>query len=262
MPTRNVNGAAIAYQDRGVGRPLVLLHGFPLDGRIFQGQVEALSSACRLIVPDLRGFGGSSDAHPFTIASLADDMHELLRQIDALPCVLGGLSMGGYVGFAFRRRHAADVEGLILMDTRADADSPEGRAARQAMIELVRAKGSAAVAEQMLGRMLSPQTISARPGLRDTVVAMMQACPVLTIEHALTAMRDRDDYNADLPGVTQPALVLVGHDDAITPPEVARRMASRIPRATTVVVPGAAHLSPIEQPQLVTDAIRQFLGTI
>ena len=122
--------------------PLVLLHGFPLDLRMWEGQRGDLTSVARVITPDLRGFGKSQPPAPFTMESQADDVHALLTEIGALPCVLAGLSMGGYIALNYARKCPQDLRALILVDTRAEADTPQGKENRQKMIELARTAGS------------------------------------------------------------------------------------------------------------------------
>src|SRR5688572_24441063 len=153
----------LPYTDKGRGEPLVLLHGFPLDRRMWDAQVERLSQKYRVIAPDLRGFGQSRRDDPFTIESLADDIHLFLQQLVALPCVLAGLSMGGYVALAYARKYASDLRGLILIDTKAEADTSEGKQGREKMIQLVQKSGATAVADQMTPKMLAPGTESSRP---------------------------------------------------------------------------------------------------
>jgi pimeloyl-ACP methyl ester carboxylesterase len=132
----------LPYTDRGRGDALVLLHGVPLDRRMWDAQVERLSDHYRVIAPDLRGFGRSVRHDPFTIESLADDIHLFLEQLMACPCVLAGLSMGGYVALAYAKKYQSDLRGLILVDTKAAGDTAEGRQGREKMIELVRLSGA------------------------------------------------------------------------------------------------------------------------
>src|SRR5256885_1978092 len=156
MPTKAVNGATIHYRERGAGPAVILLHGFPLDGRMWDAQLEALSARHRVIVPDLHGFGQSPPAHAFTIESLADDVHAFAQQVNAVPFVLAGLSMGGYVSLAYVAQYAATLSGLMLVDTKAEGDTAEGREGRDKMIQLVREKGSKAVGDAMEPKLLSP----------------------------------------------------------------------------------------------------------
>ncbi len=260
MPKRVVNGAALSYEERGHGTAVVLLHGFPLDSRIWKEQCSALSRKYRIITIDLRGFGQSQASDAFTMESLADDVHEILNELGALPCVLGGLSMGGYVSLAYIRKYPMDLSGLMLIDTRAEGDTPEGRQGREKMIQLARQSGSKAVADQMMPKMLAPDEAATRPGVARTLRAIMEACPPLTIEHALAAMRGRPDQTESLASISVPTLILVGNSDAITPPEVARKMQERIPQSVIEVIKGAGHMSPMEQPQQVTGAMERFLS--
>ena len=262
MPSRTVNGSTLHYEEAGHGTPVVLLHGFPLDSRVWAKQREALGDRFRVITPDLRGFGKSASAEAFTLASLADDVHALLAAIGALPAVFGGLSMGGYVALEYVKKYPSDLKGLMLIDTKAEGDSPEGKQARDKMIELVRSKGSPAVAEQMMPKMLAPDSAQSRPGVARELRSIMEACPALTIAHALAAMRDRNDHTADLPSIAEPTLVLVGDADAITPPKVAHTMHEAIPRSQVAVIQGAGHMAIMEQPEQVNRAMRDFLARL
>ena len=253
---------ALSYDDRGRGPALVFLHGFPLDRRIWASQVATLSDHCRVIAPDLRGFGRSGRSDPFTIESLADDIHLFLQQLGAKPCVLAGLSMGGYVALAYAKKYPADLRGLILVDTKADADTPQAKDARQKMIELARAQGASAVADQMMPKMLAPAAQKGRPEVVKALRRIMEDCNPQTIEYALAAMRDRPDRSGELASIKVPTLVVVGEADAITPPDVAERMAKAIPGAKLEVIPGAGHMAPMEQPEQVSRAMERFLAAL
>lgn len=262
MPLREINGVSFSFDDRGSGIPLVLLHGFPLDRRMWGEQMEDSSLRGRRLAIDLPGFGQSQPPRPFTIPSLAQSVRELLAQLDALPCVLAGLSMGGYIALNFAREFLSDLRALILMDTRAEADTAQGKENRQKMIDLVRAKGSAAIAEQMQPKLLSPDTVAHRPNQVRALRQMMESVPAQTIEHALSAMRDRPDMTEALASIAVPTLILVGDADAITPPDVARGMQKKMPDADMVIIAGAGHMSPLEQPAQVNRAMGNFLGHV
>jgi pimeloyl-ACP methyl ester carboxylesterase len=254
MATETLNGATLHYVQRGEGLPLALLHGFPLDQRVWADQFDGLAPICRVIAPDLRGFGKSTGGGGFTIESLAQDVHELLRRIDALPCVLCGLSMGGYAALAFAQKYPADLRGLILIDTRAAGDTPQGREARNAMIELAATKGSAAVAQQMLPKMLAPGAHSA-----DRLRAIMEDCPAQTIQYACAAMRDRQDYTSLLPSISVKTLLIFGSLDQITPAQTGEALRQAIPHATLEIIADSGHTSPMEKPDQVTAAMARFV---
>jgi pimeloyl-ACP methyl ester carboxylesterase len=253
MPVCRLNDANIAYTDRGTGPTLVLLHGFPLDKSIWDDAGYFLEQHFRVIAPDLRGFGESPCDRPFTIESLADDIHQILMSIGASPCILGGLSMGGYVALAFAKKYLSDLRALVLIDTKAAADTPEAKQVRQQMIDLVRQRGSKAIADQMFPKMMAPQSSESVVAIK--LRSIMESCPPLTIEHALAAMRDREDYAALLPGLKIPTLIVVGAEDAIASPEVARAMHAAVPRSKLAIIPGAGHMAPLERPKAFADAM-------
>jgi pimeloyl-ACP methyl ester carboxylesterase len=267
MPERDTHGAKIHYAEQGSaagGRgaanpPLVLVHGFPLDSRMWEAQVAALAPVRRVVAPDLRGFGRSRSDAPFTLESLADDLHALLSAVGALPCVLAGLSMGGYVALAYVKKYPADLRGLILVDTKAEADTAEGKQGRDKMIDLACTQGAKAVADQMMPKMLARDAAGQRPPTAGALQQIMESCPATTMANALAAMRDRPDRSGELSAIRIPTLVLVGDADAITPPDVAESMAQKIPGARLVVIRGAGHMSPMEQPEQVNRAMRAFL---
>lgn len=259
MPTQTARGVTFHYQDRGSGVPLVLVHGFPVDARMWEAQIADLSTHCRVIAPDLRGFGRTHASDPFTMESMGDDLHALLEQLGALPCVLAGLSMGGYIALAYARKYPTDLRGLMLVDTKADADTAEQKAGRQKMIDLVRSSGAKAVAEQMLPKMLAEETPKRRPAVAQALRGLMEACPPKTIEHALAAMRDRPDQSPNLPSIPVPTLIIVGDRDAITPVPIAQAMQKQIPQAQLAVITGAGHMAPMEQPAQVNQAMSRFV---
>ncbi len=254
----------IYHREQGGGTPLVLVHGFPLDGRIFDDQLAGLSSRYRVIVPDLPGFGSSRpvDVANMTMQSLAGQLHAFLKSINALPCVLGGLSMGGYVALPFVRSFPADVVALLLIDTRSDADNDEGRTNRDRMIEAAQARGMGAVVEMMFGKMLAQSTVHQRPDIAKKLKQIMESQSVETVCAALKAMRDREEFTPILPTIRTPTVVMVGEHDAITPPAGAEKMRSALPRSWMATIEGAGHVCTMEQPAKVNAAIMRVLDEI
>jgi pimeloyl-ACP methyl ester carboxylesterase len=259
MNRQIVNGTYVSYQDQGQGLPLMLLHGYPLDGRLWQHQLAGLSDEFRVIAPDLRGFGQSTGGGAFSMESQADDVHALAEALNLGKFFLAGLSMGGYITLAYCRKYPSTLRGVGLIDTRAEADTPEGRKNRDKAIELVGLHGSKAIADQMLPKLLAPETINHRPQLASIVRQMCEQCSPQTIATALAAMRDRADQTEFLPSLAEATLIIVGDQDAITPPVIADAMHKAIPQSQLVVIRGAGHLAPLEQPQQVNRALRAFL---
>jgi len=262
MPEIEIRGTTLHYQERGRGTALLLLHGFPLDLRMWRQQLDDLSSNHRVIAMDLRGFGRSRSTESFTIDSLADDVAAFIEQLSLRACVVGGLSMGGYVLQSLALRRPELLRGMILIDTRAEGDDATGKANRQKMIDLVRLQGPKPIADQMLPKLLAEGAAEPRPQLVTEVRAMAEACPARTIEHALIALRDRADRIADLPSISLPTLILVGELDAITPPAQAQNMHRAINGSKLIVIPNAGHMAPLEQPEPVNAAIRELIQKI
>lgn len=252
-----VNGVTLAVDMRGEGPAVLFVHGYPLDRTLWEHQVVSLEGFQR-IAPDLRGFG-LSDAPDlgYSMTTYADDLAALLDTLHVDEAVLCGLSMGGYVVFEFLRRHRERVRGVVLMDTRAEADGPEGRRARDQQAALARDQGAEAVAEQMLSKVLAPST---ERSLAGRVKAIMTAAPVAGIVGALQAMRDRPDSSLLLNTLGDiPTLVVVGEQDEVIPREQALALAEAIPGARFEVIEGAAHFPPLEQPSATTQVLREFL---
>ncbi len=259
MPTTEISGTTWSYDEQGTGQPLVLVHGFPLDRRIWEQQIKGLSEYCRVISVDLPSFGQSGPTAPFTMQSMADALHAFLNKINARPAILAGLSMGGYLALKYVTRFPADLAGLVLVDTRAEADDTDGKKNRNTMIEVARTKGSAAIADQMEPKMLAPPTMHRHAAVVKNLREIMEACPPETIEHALVAMREREDFRAELPSIAVPTLIIVGDSDVITPPAGASAMNREIPRSRLCVIKNAGHMSPMEQPEEVNFVLREFV---
>jgi pimeloyl-ACP methyl ester carboxylesterase len=251
-----IGDSALAYDSYGSGKPLVLLHAFPLDGRMWRQTAQALSGRCRVIVPDMRGFGESDLGQgDHSIADMADDVEALLDSLSIPRATVGGLSMGGYVALAFAARHPARLERLILADTRAAADSDAARAGRAEALALVEKAGVAAFVERQLGALLSP---AASEAVRSDTRSLGNQTPGAVCA-GIRALRDRPDRQADLAAIACPTLVLVGKEDRISPPAEMAGIASAIPGAHLIEIASAGHLSNLENPAAFVAAIENFI---
>lgn len=257
-------GLAIAYDDAGAGTPVLFIHGFPHNRTLWNEQCSALSTHARCIAPDLRGFGESSREGPFSVDQYADDLAALLTHLDIQHAVVCGLSMGGYVAMAMWRRHADRISALVLCDTKAGADTAEGREKRNQLIALAEEKGAAAVAETQIAGMLGKTTREKRPDIVARTRIMMERAPVAGLVGALTAMRDRPDSTSTLAGVHVPTLVIVGDEDVLTPVAEAEAIVAALPPAAGAVleiVQGSGHATCLERPAAVTHLLANFLAT-
>jgi pimeloyl-ACP methyl ester carboxylesterase len=207
---------------------------------------------------------GLSDAPEtgYTVAEYADDLVALLNALHVDRAIVCGHSMGGYVAFDMVRRHAARVQGLILISTRAGADDAEGRARRDAMIARVRRDGTGFLGEDMVPKLLAATSIETMPDVVRQVSAMVTGSPPDGVAGALAAMRDRPDAHDLLPRITVPTLVVAGSGDQLIPLAESRAMASAIPDAHFAVIPSAGHLASLEQPVNTSRVIREFLESL
>lgn len=260
-----VQGQPFGYDEQGDGLPVVFLHGFPHDRTLWTAQRRALAPGIRAIVPDLRGFGESTQKGPFSMDQYADDIAALLDVLGIPQAVVCGLSMGGYVAMALWRRHASRVRALVLCDTKAAPDTDAGRVARDEAIELVRTAGVPAFAERQLAKMVGATTHAQRPEVVEWLRLMMSRQPADGVIGALTALRDRPDSRPTLRSISVPSLVVVGDEDVLTPPAEAQAMLERLPveaGARLEVIAESGHATCAERPAAVTFALHEFLATL
>jgi len=243
--------------DRGQGPVWLLVHGFPLNHAMWQAQIDALSQVARVLAPDLPGFGASpSHGDVLSMESAADALAELL---DALaittPVVLCGFSMGGYIGWQFARRHAARLGKLVLCDTKAAPDTPAAAENRRQRAEQVLTRGLSPLAAAMLPKLLGSHTRQSQAGLVRQVEEMILGCNPQGVAAALLGMAERADAQPWLAEIKVPCLLVVGAEDAISPPAEMRQIAAGLPDARLVEIPQAGHLTPWEAPAAVNAAL-------
>lgn len=256
MQTTTVNDIRMAYRDEGGGEPLLLVHAFPLNSAMWERQIAALAGARRVIAPDLRGFGATElgDAE-VGMDQYADDLAALLDQLGLERVALAGLSMGGYISFAFLRRHRDRVAGLVLADTRAQPDTEEGRQGRYKNAQLAEEQGPGAIADQLLPKLLAP---SAPQALRDELRGIIEANDGRAIAAALRAMAARPDSTPLLSTIAVPTVIVVGAEDTLTPPEDSRRMRDAISGSRLTEIRGAGHMSNMEKPDAFNAAVESL----
>ena len=247
---------------KGQGRPLLLVHGFPLDHRMWQGQIDDLAEDFQVIAPDLRGFG-DSDASTGVVSmqQYADDLARLLDQL-GIPqkVVFCGLSMGGYIAWQFWRRHGDRLSHLVLCDTRSAADAPDVAQTRLETAERVLQEGTALLVESMIPKLFSERTRQQNPSTVMATAKVIAAAQPVGVAAALRGMAQRVDATAWLPEIGLPTLVVCGQHDAISGVPEMEGIADAIPAAQFVVIAGCGHMAPLEGPVHFNQAVRRFLG--
>jgi pimeloyl-ACP methyl ester carboxylesterase len=255
----------LSYTDQGPGPAVVLLHGFPLSRAMWVEQISSLGAIYRVIAPDLRGHGESpAPEGVYTIDAMADDVIETLDRLAIPePIVLGGLSLGGYVALSIILRYPERVRALLLMDTQAGADSMEAAAGREVTAQTVLEANSAApIVDTMVSRLFSPVFREERPERVEPLRTVMLQTTPRGIAGVLRGMAKRPDRRGDLGKIAVPTLVMVGADDVITPPAVAKSLAEAIPGAQLEVIAGAGHMAPYENPSVANGVILRFLQSL
>jgi pimeloyl-ACP methyl ester carboxylesterase len=257
-----VGSIEMAYDDVGEGPPIVFLHGFPHNRSLWLPQLSALAGTCRCIAPDLRGFGDSTVSGPWTMTQYAQDVVGLLDVLNIPKVVVCGLSMGGYVAFELWRRAPDRIQGLILADTKATADNAEAKSKRLAMIDVVKQSGSGAVADAQITGMVGKSSRERNPGMVEDLRQMMSSAPADGVAGALHALMERPDSTQTLASISVPTLIIVGEEDALTPPKESRAMGEQIRGSSVQVIESAGHVSNLERPAAFNHLLNEFMERI
>jgi len=251
----------ISYDSRGEGIPLLLMHAFPLNRTMYADQVVGLAHVARVITFDAPG-AGESDPGPLSIDGIAEIAAGLLDFLQIERAVVGGVSMGGYAALAFARKFPDRMRGLVLANTRAAADTDEGRAGRREMAAAAREQGPAVVAERMLEKVLGETSRTNNPDLTARVRKMIESTPGEVIARLSEAMAERSDSAFLLESIAVPTLVLASEEDTITPTVEMRAFAERIRGVDMLELVRAGHLSNLEAPEAFNVGVEQFLARL
>lgn len=257
-----INNIAIAFEDRGdhSRTPIVLIHGFPFSRATWQPQVDVLSKSYRVIAYDVRGHGESEVADgQYMLEFFVDDFIGLLDYLSVEKATVVGLSMGGYIALRAVERNPERCHALVLCDTRSEADSNEGKLKRAASIRTVKTQGLRRFAEEFVKGVFARQTFQKKPDLVDFALGITERNSPNGICGALLALASRTDTTGSLPNIRVPTLILVGEHDLLTPPSVAQVMKERIANAELHIVPDAAHMSNLENPEAFNHFLLKFI---
>jgi 3-oxoadipate enol-lactonase len=257
-----VNGLKLFYTDSGhpSAPAVVFIHGFPFDHTLWQEQAVLLQTTFRVITYDQRGHGQTGLGEgPYTFEALVDDLFGLLDALSVRQAILCGLSMGGYAALRAAERAPERVQGLILCDTQSEADSNEAKLKRAAAIRTIHERGVPAFAEGFLKVLFAPDSFTEKPKTVDKVRRVIQRNPIQGICGTQVALATRTDTTLSLARLNTSTLILVGEQDAITPPAAAERLHERIAGSELAIIPGAGHLSNLENPAVFNQHLTRFL---
>jgi pimeloyl-ACP methyl ester carboxylesterase len=239
---------------------LLLIHGFPLNPTMWEPQFAMADRGWRVIAPELRGFGdGKGDPPAASVDDYAGDAIDLIDALHIDQAVVAGLSMGGYIAFAMWRHAPNYFRGLVLADTRPQPDAAEAVDGRKRMQQAAREKGPEAIADEMLPKLVGETTRRTRPDIVDRIRGLIVPNSVQAIVGALAALMTRPDSTPTLSTIRCPTLVIVGAEDTLTQPPLSESMHGAIPGSELVVIPGAGHMSNLEQPAAFNEALARFL---
>jgi pimeloyl-ACP methyl ester carboxylesterase len=246
--------------ERGTGRAVVFLHGYPLRHDMWGPQLEDLSTDFRVALLDLPGYGLAHDwPVPETLSGFAESVHESLIQNVGGPSVVVGHSFGGYIALELFRNHPADFAGLVLTNTRSEPDTPETREKRLATVRRLGDPSQSLDAEATARTLVAPSTWQSGSPVVEQVRAMIQAASSRTVIATLKAIAARPDLTPVLPGIRVPTLVIWGDQDQLIPPSQTQSMVSRIPGSSGAGIPAAGHLPSLEAPEPFDRVLETYL---
>ncbi len=254
MEKANVNGVRIAFVRRGAGKPLVLVHGYPLDHTIWNEVLPLLERDFDVVLPDLRGFGQSQVVESqFQMSDMAADIAGLLDHLGIEKAVIAGHSMGGYISLAFARAYPERMSGLDLVASQALADPPERKRGRYEAAAEIMKSGVGAVAESMPGKLTPDERVQAL--VRSLIARQSPA----GLAGALKAMAERDDSTSALSNFDFPVVVIHGEADELIPIQRAQEIKAFIPHATLMELSGVGHMPMLENPWVTATTLRSLL---
>ncbi|MCF7803834.1 MAG: alpha/beta hydrolase [Candidatus Marinimicrobia bacterium] len=255
-----VNGIDLNFGDSGEGVPVILLHGFPFDRNLWYDQVSALQDHCRVITPDLRGFGDSkAPEEPVSMSQYAADVVAMMDLLNIERAIVGGLSMGGYISLAIAEQYPERLLGLILSNTKASKDTAAQRQNRYNISEKTHYDGTEFLVKDLLEKVLCENTLKEHPDIVEYTQQMMRRQPGAGVRGALAGMAERKDREFILSEIEVPVLVISGKNDSLIPVFDSKMMVREMPHAHLEIIADSGHLSNLEQPELYNDILLRYI---
>lgn len=263
-----INNVLLRYVDIGIpnATPVIFIHGFPFSHRMWMfpgGQTEALSGTHRVIAYDVRGHGESEvGTGHYSVEFFVDDLIGLMDHLAIHKAILCGLSMGGYIALRFAERHPERLLALVLCDTRSEADGNEAKIKRAAAIKNVQINGMKSYAAESVKNLFAPESFDRKPDAVKLIQSIIERTSPLSIVGSLLALASRTDTTASLSNIKCPTLIMVGEKDMLTPPAASQAMHEKTPGSALHIIPHAAHLSNMENPEEFNKHLIEFVATI
>lgn len=261
MPVSTINGLKLHYTDTGVehASPVIFIHGFPFSSEMWEEQIGFLSDTHRVITYDVRGHGKSQlgNGH-LLIDFLVDDLFALMDHLGIQSANVVGLSMGGYIALRGVEREPERFLSLVLSNTKSEADTNEAKIKRADAVRTIRNDGVTVFADNFLKSVFAPDSFDKRPEAVRKIRTIIEKTSPDTLCSTLIALAARTDTTENLSKITIPTLILVGENDQLTPPAAAQGMANRIRGARIHILPDAAHMSNLENPEEFNSYLRDF----
>lgn len=256
-----INGLSVFLEGNRSYKPIIFVHGFPYDHTMWKSQIDELSSIYFCVAYDIRGLGESLvDDGQYTMESFVDDLETIIDRLKLDKPVLCGLSMGGYISFRALERFENKFSAVILCDTRSEADNNEGKLKRAAAIKRISTEGLAPFTKDFITNCFGDSYIKSNKEEFEKRITISSAFNPIGVRGCLLAMLGRNDTTDYLSKIKIPVLVICGENDVLTPPPVMKSIADKIQNAEFVVINNSGHMSPIENPKEVNEAITKFLG--
>ena len=262
MESLRSGDAQLVYEVTGTGPDVVLLHPFPLDHRFWDAVLDQLATRYRVFLPDLRAHGDSEAGEgPVTMQKLAEDLELLCREFEIQRAIFVGVSIGGYTLFEFWRRYRERVAALVLANTRAGAETAEGRAGRMQTAERVWRDGTTQFIEELFQKLFSPATIANRPDIVDAARAMAKKMSPADMAAVQRGMAERADSTTTLATINVPTLVIAAEDDGVPLSEL-QLIRQGIDGSQFRIIDKAGHYAAMEQPAEFGRLLRAFFDGV
>ncbi len=264
----NINNILHRYIDIGIptSTPVIFIHGFPFSHKMWtftNGQTELLAGMNRVIAYDVRGHGESEvGSGHYSIEFFVDDLIGLMDHLAIHKAILCGLSMGGYIALRAVERHPDRIMGLVLCDTKSESDGNEAKIKRAAAIRNIQINGIKAYAADYVKNVFAPESLEKKQDAVKLIQSIIERTAPAALFGTLLALASRTDTTACLPSIQCPTLILVGEKDTVTPPSAAQSLKENIRDSELQIIPHAAHMSNLENPEVFNKHLVEFVSKI